>query len=108
MSILTVVRTTIQIASIDAYTAGEVSSVTGAPINYLSECGLAESIGLEDITTLQNRVSKELKTLLGNSFVTLQGKYKNAIFQSHQQPSESNPWFGSQRSPKAVCTTSFI
>ena len=78
MSILTVVRTIIQVANIeiDAYTAGEVSSVTGAPINYLSGRGLAESIGLEESTARQNRLSKELKDLLGNGFTVRQGKYK--------------------------------
>lgn len=99
MDILTVFKTEITIGNvtIDAYTANEVSSTTGKFINYLSGAGLAESIGLHRNTTLQNRMSKELKDLLGNNSTTLhpnlraetksekehiaferQGKYKNS------------------------------
>lgn len=77
-SILTVESTTISLGMIevDAYTGNEVSSVTGAPINYLSGRGLAESIGLDESTARQNRLSKDLKLLLGDTFAVRQGKYK--------------------------------
>lgn len=73
MSILTVFKTEITIGAIkiDAYTANEVSSTTGKFINYLSGAGLAESIGLHRNTTLQNRISNELKDLLCNGSTTL-------------------------------------
>lgn len=75
MEILTVDSTIIEIGGIeaDAYTANEISSTTGAPINYLSGAGLALSIGLDHTTTLQKRLSKELKALLGEGFTTVQG-----------------------------------
>lgn len=80
MNIVTVQRTTIELAGkeVDAYTAGEISSLTGLPINYLSGNGLAESIGLDHTTTVQKRLPKELKTMLGEGFTTVQGKYKNS------------------------------
>lgn len=79
MSTLTVVRATINIGDIEleAYTANEISSTTGRFINYLSGSVLAASIDLEPSTTLQKRLSKELKTRLGNNFTTLQGRYLN-------------------------------
>lgn len=44
--------------------------------NFLSGKGMAESIGLHRSTTMQNRMSKELKDSLGSNFTTLQGWYK--------------------------------
>jgi hypothetical protein len=78
MTILTVFKTEIYIGSIaiDAYTANQISSTTGKFINYLSGAGLAESIGLNRSTTLQNRLSEDLKAMLGAGFTTLQGQYK--------------------------------
>lgn len=78
MDILTVFKTEITIGAItiDAYTANEVSSTTGKFINYLSGAGLAESIGLHRSTTLQNRLSKELKDLLEGDSTTLQGSLR--------------------------------
>lgn len=74
----TVVSTTIEIGSIqvDAYTANQISSTTGEPINYLSARGLAKSIGVSETSTLQNRLSKQLKALLGADFTVLQAEYK--------------------------------
>jgi hypothetical protein len=79
MSIITVFKTEFAIGSVlvDGYTANEIDPATGKFINYLSGQGLAESIGLTDTTTLQNRLSKDLKAILGAGFTTLQGKYKN-------------------------------
>jgi hypothetical protein len=79
MSIITVFKTEIHIGSIaiDAYTANQISSTTGKFINYLSGAGLAESIGLHRNTTLQNRLSEDLKAMLGAGFTTLQGKCEN-------------------------------
>lgn len=62
---------------LNGFSAGEVDK-NGKVINYLSGQGLAKSLGLKDTTTLQNRLSKQLKAFLGDGFTTLQGKYKNA------------------------------
>jgi hypothetical protein len=79
MTILTVFKTEIYIGSIaiDAYTANQISSTTGKFINYLSGAGLAASIGLANNTTIQKRLSEDLKAMLGNGFTTIQGQYKN-------------------------------
>jgi hypothetical protein len=79
MSILTVISTTIEIGgvTVDAYTANEISSTTGSPINYLSSKGLAESIDLTDTACRESRMSKDLKALLGESFKTINGRFKN-------------------------------
>jgi hypothetical protein len=63
--------------TVDGYTANEIDPATGKFINYLSGAGLAESIGLHRNTTLQNRLSEDLKAMLGAGFTTLQGQYKN-------------------------------
>lgn len=81
MSILTVVRATIEIVvgtKVDAYTAGEISSTTGAPINYLSGRGLSQSIGLTEFTARGNQLPKELRALLGKEFTVRGGQYKMA------------------------------
>ncbi len=74
MSTLTVVQATINIGDIalEVYTANEISSNNGRFINYLSGSGLASSIELEPSTTLQKRLSKDLKARLGDNFTTLQ------------------------------------
>jgi len=78
MTILTVFKTEFTIGSVlvDCYTANELDPATGKFINYLSGAGLAESIGLNRSTTLQNRLSEDLKAMLGAGFTTLQGSYK--------------------------------
>lgn len=80
MTTLTVVRTTINIGGceIDAYTANEVSSITGRFINYLSGNGLATSIDLDHSTTVQKRLSKDLQSSLGQGFTTVQSRYLNS------------------------------
>ena len=60
-----------------AYTSDEVDN-NGKPINYLNNNQLAELIGLDESTTRQNRLSKELKASLGNDFNTRQGKVKTS------------------------------
>lgn len=77
---LTVISTTIEIGSVtvDAYTANEISSTTGSPINYLSGKGLAESIGLTDKATRPNALPKGLKDLLGDEFHTVKARFKNS------------------------------
>jgi hypothetical protein len=74
----TVFKTEFAIGSVlvDGYTANELDPATGKFINYLSGAGLAESIGLNRSTTLQNRLSEDLKAMLGAGFTTLQGQYK--------------------------------
>lgn len=58
--------------TIDAYSAGEPDPVReGAFINYLSGEGMSSVIGLARNTTVQNRMSKELKALLGEGLTTL-------------------------------------
>jgi hypothetical protein len=76
---LEVFRTSIKLGSIeiDAYTAHQKDE-HGRWINYLSGAGMATSIKLHRNTTLQNRMSEELKALLGKDFTTLQGKYRNS------------------------------
>lgn len=75
---ITVDSTTIEIGGvqIDAYTANEISSTTGDTINYLSARGLAKSIGVSETATLQNKMSKQLKSLLDKDFTVLQAEYK--------------------------------
>lgn len=77
MDILDVFQTTIKLGNIeiDAYTAHEKDS-RGNWVNYLSGTGLAESVELNHSTTVQKRLSKSLKALLGNDFTTVQGRYK--------------------------------
>lgn len=77
MAIVEVFRTSIKLGSIsiDAYTADEQDN-DGNWINYLSGAGMAEAIKLHRSTTLQNRLSDDLKALLGNDFTTLQSKYR--------------------------------
>jgi hypothetical protein len=76
---LEVFRTSIKLGSIeiDAYTAHQKDE-HGRWINYLSGAGMATSVKLHRNTTLQNRMSEELKALLGKDFTTLQGKYCNS------------------------------
>ena len=62
---------------IDAYTANEVSA-NGISINYLSGKQMAQVIGLLQSTSMQNRISQELKVMLGNDFSTMQGKVKTS------------------------------
>ena len=78
MSILTVISTTIEIGGVqvDAYTANQISSVTGSPINYLSSRGMTESIGVSHTSVVPGRMSKELKALLGEDFTVVQAQYK--------------------------------
>lgn len=47
-------------------------------INYLNGTQLAELIELHPSTTMQNRMSQELKALLGDDFTTLQGRVKTS------------------------------
>jgi hypothetical protein len=77
-NIVEVFRSTIKLGAIeiDAYTANERDN-QGNWINYLSGKGMAECIGLEHTTTVQNRLSEELKALLGETFTTVQSKYRN-------------------------------
>jgi hypothetical protein len=72
---LTVRKTTINISGIeiDAYTADEQDK-QGRPVNYLSGQGIALSINLLHTSTVQSRMSQELKTRLGAGFSTVQGK----------------------------------
>lgn len=57
----------------DAYSAGEPDpGREGAVINYLSGQGMASVIGLSHNTTVQKRMSKELKDLLGVRLTTVQ------------------------------------
>lgn len=45
--------------------------------NFLSGRGLAESIGVYHSTMVSKRLPKELETVLGSNFTTLQSQYKN-------------------------------
>jgi hypothetical protein len=79
MSILTVRATTITLGGIliDAYTADE-QLLDGSWVNYLSGNGLANSIGLENSTTIQSRLPQALKAMLGNDLTTMQkGRFLN-------------------------------
>jgi hypothetical protein len=80
VNILTVKRVQFQLASktLDGYSAGETNPVTGKFINYLSGRQLAEVIGNHHTTVVQNRMSEELKALLGKDFTVVQGSYKMA------------------------------
>lgn len=60
----------------DAYTMDEPSP-TGGFINYLSGSGMAKVICLPRNTTLQNRLSQDLKAALPGDFTTLQASFKN-------------------------------
>lgn len=62
--------------TVDGYSAHEKDS-KGNYINYLSGRGLAESIAIDHSTTGTNRMAKDLKALLGESFTTGTGQYKN-------------------------------
>ena len=74
---LTVFRTEIKIGNqiTFAYTANEID-INGNPINYLNGTQLAELIGESPNSTVLKRLSKELKSMLGESFSTIQGKMK--------------------------------
>ena len=78
MAILTVFKTQFAIGAVtvDGYTANEIDPATGKFINYLSGAGLAASIGLANTTTMQNRLSVDLKAILEDGFTTMQGQYK--------------------------------
>jgi hypothetical protein len=75
---LIVFRTEINVGGQDtfAYTADEVDS-NGKPINYLNNTQLAELIGLDESTTRQNRLSKELKAMLGEKSISMLGYFLN-------------------------------
>jgi hypothetical protein len=59
-----------------AYTSDEVDN-NGKPINYLNNTQLAELIGLDESTTRQNRLSKELKAMLGEKTIPMLGYFLN-------------------------------
>lgn len=63
----------------EAYSAGEKNpALPGGYINYLSGAGMAAAIDNARNTTLQNRMSEELKAALGADFTTLQCRFKNS------------------------------
>lgn len=76
--ILTVNKIEFQLAgkTVNGYSANEKHEVTGAPVNYLAASELADLVNLAPSTTMQNRMSLQLKALLGEGHTTLQGRVK--------------------------------
>jgi hypothetical protein len=76
---LTVFRTEIKIGNhfTFAYSADETDG-KGNIINYLNGTQLAELIGEPQNSTILKRLSKEMKSLLGKDFTTIQGRVKTS------------------------------